>query len=731
MDKVIMSAARRCPYVAHMAFPAGNPFKGAAVTMPCRARHTAAVAAFNQRAAAAAATTTTAAGLAAPADTPVIGANAAGYATSVPEVSPGVRTPSKLPLADLSTGTPPDSLFENVVSGFGQCGSGNGGCSHQPAPSAGSCGHAAAGAGSCASGVAASSGYHAVLRAQQASGSCCGGRCGGSAAMTATPVVADRTRDFPAGAFAYDAFFQEQVEAKRRDRSYRVFNNVNRIAGAFPAATHLSTVSLSSAMALAGAAAVAANADGPASTGSSVCPVTGQRDPTGPLPAETDPACPVTASDRGAAQIHPRDVTVWCSNDYLGLGQHPEVLGSIKAAVDAHGAGAGGTRNIAGTSAAHLALEKRLAELHRQPAALVFQSCYVANDTALATLGAQLAAASPTGRCIFYSDALNHASMIHGMRHAGPKAHRRIFRHNDVAHLEELLEADAAEEERAARESGLFVPGQPIPRSPRVVVFESVYSMCGTVGPIADICKVAQRHGALTFLDEVHAVGLYGATGAGVAERDGLMDQVDIVSGTLGKAFGNVGGYIAGSHSLIDTLRSYAPGFIFTTAMPPHVAAGALAAVELSASPSVGGHLRQFHGEAVADIKSRLMDLGIPVLANDTHIVPVMVYDAALARRVSDHLLHRYGIYVQAINQPTVARGAERLRVTPSPVHTTAMRDHFVEAMDAVWRDFGLPRVEPGTSVTEFWRPDFLQASDAQLQVLEANAAPIAHPQRV
>ena len=350
-----------------------------------------------------------------------------------------------------------------------------------------------------------------------------------------------------------------------------------------------------------------------------------------------------------------RDVTVWCSNDYLAMGQHPVVLEAMQQAVGAQGSGAGGTRNISGTNTLHVALERELAALHAKDAALVFTSGYVANETTLQTLGALLPG------CELYSDAYNHASMIAGIRHSG--ARRHIFRHNDAAHLEQLLAASD-------------------PAAPKIVAFESVYSMDGDVSPIGELCEIAHRHGALTYLDEVHAVGMYGANGAGVAERDGVLDKVDIVQGTLAKAFGVVGGYIATTAATVDFVRSCGSGFIFSTSMPPAIAAGALASVR-----HVRSHpeLRTRHQERAATLKRRLAAAGLPVMPSATHIVPVAVGDAAHCKRASDLLLDRHSIYVQPINYPTVPRGTERLRFTPSPDHTDAMMDQLVAAMDQLW----------------------------------------------
>jgi 5-aminolevulinate synthase len=357
-----------------------------------------------------------------------------------------------------------------------------------------------------------------------------------------------------------------------------------------------------------------------------------------------------------------RPVTVWCSNDYLGMGQNPAVIAAMHEAIDNAGAGAGGTRNISGTTHYHVELERELADLHGKDAALLFSSGYVSNDTTLATLAKLLPGV------VLLSDELNHASMIEGIRHGG--AEKRIFRHNDLAHLEELLQA--------------IDPGLP-----KIIAFESVYSMDGDFGPTTAVCDLAEKYGALTYLDEVHGVGLYGPRGAGVAARDGAMDRIDIVEGTLAKAFGLMGGYIAGKAEVIDCVRSFASGFIFTSSLAPAIAAGALASVRHLKQSDV--ERKKIH-ENAARLKLLLRNAGLPVVNSPSHIVPVMVGDAALCKSVADALLREHSIYVQPINYPTVPRGRERLRFTPSPLHTDEMMDALVHALDAVWTDHHLQR---------------------------------------
>ncbi len=402
-------------------------------------------------------------------------------------------------------------------------------------------------------------------------------------------------------AFAYLSRFREALAGLRREGRYRVFTDIVRARGAYP------------------------NAD---------------------------------FHTQGAK----RPVVVWCSNDYLGMGQHPKVLAAMHEAIDAAGAGSGGTRNISGTTHYHVELEEELAALHGKEAALLFTSGFVSNDTTLATLAKLLPG------LVVFSDALNHASMIEGIRHGGME--KRVFAHNDMEDLERLLaETD--------------------PALPKLIAFESVYSMDGDFGRVAEICDLAKKYAALTYIDEVHGVGLYGPRGAGVAARDGVMDRIDIVEGTLAKAFGVMGGYVAASAELIDCIRSFAPGFIFTTSLAPAIAAGVLASVR---------HLKDSDAERetlharAALLKRLLAEAGLPVMESPSHIVPVFVGDAALCKAVSDSLLYDHGIYVQPVNYPTVPRGSERLRFTPSPMHSEAMLYDLVRALDQVWTAHRLSR---------------------------------------
>lgn len=413
--------------------------------------------------------------------------------------------------------------------------------------------------------------------------------------------------------FDYEGFYNTELEKKHNDKSYRYFNNINRLAQEFPQA-HMS-----------------------------------QRN---------------------------ERVTVWCSNDYLGMGRNPEVLKTMHKTLDTYGSGAGGTRNISGHNQHAMSLESSVARLHAKESALVFSSCYVANDATLATLGSKLP------DCVILSDSMNHASMIQGIRHSGAK--KLVFKHNDLADLESKLASLPA-------------------HTPKIIAFESVYSMCGSIGPIAEICDLADKYGAITFLDEVHAVGMYGPNGAGVAEhldfdahmrghtKGTIMDRIDIITGTLGKAYGCVGGYIAGASSLVDMIRSLAPGFIFTTSLPPATMAGAETAIEYQRSHGRDRYLQQLH---TSTTKSLLVNRGIPVMPNPSHIIPVLVGDAELAKRASDLLLEDHGIYVQAINYPTVPRGQERLRFTPTPGHTDVFQRELVSALDQVWTQLGIKRTQ-------------------------------------
>ncbi|CAF1109007.1 unnamed protein product [Rotaria magnacalcarata] len=405
--------------------------------------------------------------------------------------------------------------------------------------------------------------------------------------------------------FEYDPFFDAKIEAKKLDNSYRVFKRVQRKSGCFPKAEELNML----------------NDD----------------------------------SDS-------RTITVWCSNDYLGLGQHPKLKKAVIDAVTIHGSGSGGTRNISGTSPLHEKLEHQLARLHQKESALVFTSCYVANDTTLFTLAKALP------KCHILSDSGNHASMIQGIRNSQVPKH--IFRHNDISHLEELLKK--------------------IPRhTPKIVAFETVHSMDGSICDLEAMLDVAHAYGSITFIDEVHAVGLYGDNGAGIGERDHVLHKMDIISGTLGKAFGSIGGYIAGSAKMTDFIRSYGSGFIFTTSMPPTVLASSLAAIEISMSDE-GRALRRKQQENVRELRSKLIDAGLPVIISPSHIIPIHVGNAALATLLCNHLIDRYAIYIQSINYPTVERGTERLRIAATPYHTSEMIDQLVDALTHVWKDVGL-----------------------------------------
>lgn len=356
------------------------------------------------------------------------------------------------------------------------------------------------------------------------------------------------------------------------------------------------------------------------------------------------------------------DIKVWCSNDYLGMGQNPVVIAAMHDAIDTAGAGSGGTRNISGTTHYHVELEAELADLHGKEAALLFTSGYIANDASISMLVKLLPG------CVIFSDEKNHASMIEGIRHGGGPKH--IWRHNDLAHLEELLRQYDKD-------------------TPKIIAFESVYSMDGNISQIGDICDLAKKYGALTYLDEVHAVGLYGPRGGGIADRDGVLDKVDVIEGTLAKGFGLMGGYIAASADIVDSIRSFALGFIFTTSLAPAIVAGALASVR---HLKVSQMERERHQERARTLKQRMKEAGLPVMDNPSHIVPVMVGDPVLCKNLTDALMERYSIYVQPINYPTVPRGTERIRLTPSPIHSDADMDHLIDALNQLWGEMDLRR---------------------------------------
>jgi len=408
----------------------------------------------------------------------------------------------------------------------------------------------------------------------------------------------------------YRGIFEDAVDALRVEKRYRVFADIERIAGQFPRALY-----------------------------------------------------------RDSAD-NAREITIWCSNDYLGMGQHPKVVAAMQETAAKLGVGAGGTRNISGTNRPLVELERSLADLHRKEAALVFTSGFVSNEAAISTIARLLPG------CVIFSDQLNHASMIQGVRQSGME--KKIFRHNDVAHLRELLAAVDR-------------------KRPKLIVFESVYSMDGDVSPIREICDLADEFGALTYIDEVHAVGMYGPRGGGIAEREGLMERIDIIEGTLAKGFGVMGGYITANRAIVDAVRSYAAEFIFTTALPPALCAAARTSIEhLKASTAE----RDAHARQAGLTKEILSEAGLPVMQTDTHIVPVIVGDARLCKAASDLLLDKHNIYVQPINYPTVPRGTERLRITPTPLHADELIIALRHALVSVWAELELPRERPTRKLT-------------------------------
>ncbi|KAG4305390.1 hypothetical protein PORY_000946 [Pneumocystis oryctolagi] len=428
--------------------------------------------------------------------------------------------------------------------------------------------------------------------------------------------------------FDYEEWCSEELDKKRKDNSYRYFNNINRLAKEAPFA-HTS--------------------------------------------------CP------------DKRVTVWCSNDYLNMSRNKEVIDSMHRTLDVYGAGAGGTRNIAGNNQHIERLEATISRLHKKESSLVFSSCYVANDACISTLGSKIP------NCVIFSDAYNHASIIHGIRNS--RAQKVIFKHNDLDDLESKLKAFP-----------IYIP--------KIICFESIYSMCGSVSPIKEICDLAKKYGALTFLDEVHAVGMYGKHGAGVAEHINQMSRVDIISGTLGKAYGCVGGYIASSKNIIDTIRSLAPGFIFTTALPPHVVEGARTSIEYQRNTRQDRVLQQIH---TRQIKKALKEAGLPVLPNPSHIIPLMVGNANVSKEISDELLLKYDIYIQSINYPTVPVNTERLRITPTPAHTPQFQKKLVHALKQIWKERSLKKIDEwdmenlGSFTKELWTDEQLGLYDNKI----------------